>query len=156
MTDDDEVSPDPRLYPTDDSSGPAPVEIVIDETAAAAIAAHAARAVAGVLRLESGLSGLVTHLAARARHQVRPGAPGSPAPTEGVDVDVDGSTATVHVDLATTASMQATTVAYQVQAAVARALQVNAGLSTVTVSVSILDIDHGDVAPAAPTTGRQP
>lgn len=138
------------------SGRPAPVEVIIDATVAAAIAAHAACTVAGVVRLEPGLSGLVTHLAARARHQVRQADPSGPAPAEGVEVDVDGATARVHIDLVTSAGPQAATVAHQVQAAVAQSLLVNAGVTVTRVSVSILDIDQPRLMEAWLTVEGQP
>ena len=129
---------------------------MIDETVAAAIAAHTACAVTGVVRLEAGLGGLITHLAARARHQLRQGDPEEPAPTEGVTVDLDGSGARVHIDLATTVDAQAASVAHQVQTAVANALKVDAGLSVTTVSVSVLDIDQHRLAEASSVDGYRP
>lgn len=118
------------------------IDIVIHDTVAAAIAAHAARTVSGVVRLESGVNGLVTHLAARARHQLRPSNGGHPAPTEGVEVTVAGGVAWVHIDLATSGQKQATAVARAVQDAVAAALWTNAGLASSEVSVSVLDIEQ--------------
>lgn len=152
MTSDSEASRLQAHRPAGPSGPSAPVEVVIDETVAAAIAARAARTVEGVVRLEPGLSGLVTHLAARARHQVRQGGPGGPVPTEGIEVDVDGSTARVHIDLATRADAHTATVAHQVQAAVAHALKANAGLTTTQVSVSVLDIDQPHPPSATPAT----
>ncbi len=151
MMSDDEASRDQRDVPR---ARPARVEVVIDETVAAAIAAHAACTVTGVARLEPGLSGLVTHLAARARHQLRQDGAGGPPPTEGVDVEVDGSTARVHVDLATAADAQATAVAHRVQDAIAQALLVDAGLTVTTVSVSVLDIDQPREGDAAAPAGQ--
>lgn len=136
------------------AGGTAPVEVVIDSSVAAAIAAHAACTVAGVVRLEPGLNGLVTHVAARARHQIRGGDAARPAPTEGVDVTVEGTTAQVHVDLSTSADARAATVALQVQDAVARALYSGAGLTVTTVSVSVLDIHHPRPAEIDATRGQ--
>lgn len=130
-------------------------EVVIDETVAAAIAAHAASTVVGVARLEPGLSGLITHLAGRARQQVRHGDPAGPAPTEGVEAEVRGSTARVHVDLATTGNVQAADAAHQVQAAVAQALLADAGLTVTTVTVSILDIGPRHSMESLPTHGNR-
>lgn len=128
---------------------PLPVELIIDETVAAAIAAHAAGAVPDVVRLEPGLSGLITHLAAHARDQLRPADSDRAAPTEGVDVDVDGSTARVHLNVVTCGDTQAATVAHQVQSAVAQALKANAGLTATVISVSILDIERPSTSEAA-------
>lgn len=125
-------------------------ELVIDDTVAAAIAAHAARSVPGVIRLEPGLSGFVTHLAGRARHQLRPGDAGGPASTEGVEASVDGGTARVHVDLSTSAEAQAATIAQAVQEAVPAALRADAGLIATEVSVSVLDITQPHAHPAKP------
>lgn len=124
------------------------VEVVIDDSVAAAIAARAAATVAGVIRLEPGLSGLASHLAARARQQVRRGDLDAPAATEGVQVTVEGTSVAVAVDLATDAAAQAAAVAQAVQAAVADALLVDAGLTATRVTVSILDIER-------PATARQ-
>lgn len=127
------------------------VEVVIDESVAGAIAAHAASTVGGVVRLEPGLGALVTHLTARARDQIRRGDPGRPAPTEGVEVTVDGSTLRVHIDLATSSDHQAASVAHQVQATVAARLLADAGLSATAVSVSVLDIDQPGPPGRVPT-----
>lgn len=138
-----------RRAPSSGRVTAAPVEVLIAERVAAAIAAHAARGVPHVTRLEPGVNGLITHLAARARHQVLPAAPGETAPTEGVDVRVDGSSAEVFIDLSTSPGAQVAAVAHQVQVAVAEALQVNAGLTVTKVSVLVLDIDQAPVVAAS-------
>jgi len=133
----------PRAVNDDAREAPGAVafEVVVDGAVAAAVAAHAARGVPGVLRLEPGMSGLLSDIAARARHQVRPGAAGEPAPTEGVVVELDGAAATVHVDLALHPGDAVVDVAHRVQSAVAEAVRRDAGLQVRAVSVSVLHID---------------
>lgn len=137
------------------NTAPTDAERQIDPVVAAAIAWHAAAAVPGVIRLEPGLSSLVTNLASRARHQLRPGSGGETAPTEGVDATVRGSTVSVHVDLATDLGEQAVAVAHAVQAAVVVALRTDAGLEVTEVSVSILDIERRHPSPTA-SVGQRP
>lgn len=141
-------------------AGPGQVAVVIDPAVAAAIAAHAAAGVTGVRRLEPGIGGLVARLSALAAAQLRPDDHDPLAPTEGVDVEIDGSSARVHVNLTTDGAHRAVTVAHGVQRAVGDALRTGAGLDNAAVSVSVLDIVTDGVLPAVPVatapTGEGP
>ncbi|MEO6085037.1 MAG: Asp23/Gls24 family envelope stress response protein [Umezawaea sp.] len=120
------------------------MESVITEPVIAAIAAHAATSVAGVTRLEPGVTGLVASLARTARQRIKNL---DPAPTEGVRVSVhhtpDTAAATIRleIDLAVSGYDQAAAVAQTVQRTVARAVTAATGLSTSAVSVFVLNIE---------------
>lgn len=117
------------------------VQVVLDESVVAAVAAHAARRTPGVLRVETGLGGLVQRLAARARLQARPGPDDDrPADRGGVRVQLDGGHAEVRVDLAVTADVPLTACAHEVQRRVVQALVSDVGLVSATVAVSVLDV----------------
>jgi uncharacterized alkaline shock family protein YloU len=113
-------------------------EFVISDAVIASVAARAAAATSGVVRLEPGLKGLVTAWSRAARQRWK-GL--DPAPAEGVRVRVMGGTVSVHVDIVTSAVDQAVVVGQAVQRAVSRAVTAETGLRVDEVSVSILDIE---------------
>ncbi|WNV88443.1 Asp23/Gls24 family envelope stress response protein [Umezawaea sp. Da 62-37] len=112
-------------------------EHVISKPVVAAVAAHAARGVVGVSRLEPGLAGLVGSVARTARQRFK-GL--DPAPTEGVRVHVDVRV-WLEVDVVTSADDQAAAVGRAVQRAVARAVTNATGLAVAEVAVSVLEIE---------------
>jgi uncharacterized alkaline shock family protein YloU len=112
-------------------------EHVITKPVVAAVAAHAASGVTGVVRLEPGVAGLVGSLARTARQRFK-GL--DPAPTEGVRVRLD-ERVWLEVDVVTSAVDQAAAVARAVQRAVARAVTEATGLPVAAVSVAVLDIE---------------
>ncbi len=123
-------------------------EAVIGDPVIAAIAAHAATSVAGVVRLEPGVSGLVTALTRSVRQQIK-GL--NPAPTEGVRVQrrqaESGATVmSLEIDLVTSTQDQAAAVGRAVQRAVTKIVFDATGLLPAEVRVSIMDI-------ALPRTG---
>jgi uncharacterized alkaline shock family protein YloU len=113
-------------------------EFVISEAAVASVAAAAAMATPGVVRLEPGLVGLITAWgrAARQRWQGL-----DPAPADGVTVRFDGGTVTVHIDLVASGADQVAAVGQAVQRAVTRMVAERTGVPVGSVTVSILDID---------------
>lgn len=105
---------------------------------AAAAAADAARATAGVVRLQPGIWGMV----ARLTRDMWERATGTPYPdTAGVDVDLHGDTVAVEVAFVLHAHYRATTVVQDVQRAVRAAVTAATGLDVSTVSVRITEID---------------
>lgn len=133
----------------------ADVEVVLEESVVAAVAAHAARRTPGVLRVETGFAGMVQQLAVRLRHQVRAGQgeDGRPADTGGVDVELVAGHAEVHVDLALHAEVPVTACAHEVQRRVVQALLTDVGLVSVRVSVSVLDVALGASPGGGPARG---
>ncbi len=133
----------------------AAVEVVLAESVVAAVAAHTARRTPGVLRVETGLGGLVQRLAVRARHEVRADSDDEdrPADTGGVDVELVGDEADVHVFLAVQAGFPVTACAHEVQRRVVEALVTDVGLRQVRVAVSVLDVALGDATADAHGTG---
>ncbi|MFF7202545.1 Asp23/Gls24 family envelope stress response protein [Streptomyces sp. NPDC008141] len=125
-----------------DRTGAPRTQWVMADPVIAAVAAHAAGGVAGVVRLEPGLTGLATQVARSARQKIY-GL--TPAPTEGVHVRVDRSAEPpvlrVSVDLVTSAQDQAAAVAQAVQREVTRAVADATGLVPHSVGVSITDIE---------------
>jgi len=115
---------------------------VVAEPVIAAVVARAAVGVAGVVRLEPGVTGLASQVARAARQKIN-GL--TPAPTEGVRVTVDRSavpsTLRVSIDLVTSGQDQAGVVAQAVQREVTRAVADATGLTPQAVVVSIMDID---------------
>lgn len=117
-------------------------ERIISEPVIASIAANAARATPGVVRLEVGVTGLVRQLR---RHTHARWVGLDPAPSAGVTVARDtpnpGAT-TVHLDVvvAVTGERTAVAVATVLQSAVADAVAANTGVAVSAVAVSILDI----------------
>ncbi|WP_181772557.1 Asp23/Gls24 family envelope stress response protein [Amycolatopsis pittospori] len=116
------------------------VETVITPPVIAAVAAHAAAKVPGVVRLEPGLRGLAGSLTRIARQRIK-GL--DPAPTEGVRafIEHDPPDVRVEIDLSLSGLDQAAATAQAVQRAVARAVTEATGLTPSAVSVSILDIE---------------
>ncbi|WET81594.1 Asp23/Gls24 family envelope stress response protein [Amycolatopsis sp. QT-25] len=113
-------------------------ETVISPPVIAAVAAHAAAKVPGVVRLEPGLRGLAGSLTRIARQRIK-GL--EPAPTEGVRAFVDQDGVRVEIDLSLSGLDQAAATATAVQRAVSRAVTEATGLTPSAVSVSILDIE---------------
>ncbi|MFJ8912743.1 Asp23/Gls24 family envelope stress response protein [Amycolatopsis sp. NPDC102389] len=116
------------------------VETVISPPVIAAVAAHAAAKVPGVVRLEPGLRGLAGSLTRIARQRIK-GL--EPAPTEGVRafVEHDPPDVRVEIDLSLSGLDQAAATAQAVQRAVGKAVTEATGLIPSAVSVSILDIE---------------
>ncbi|MFD5094810.1 Asp23/Gls24 family envelope stress response protein [Amycolatopsis thailandensis] len=116
------------------------VETVISPPVIAAVAAHAAARVPGVVRLEPGLRGLAGSLTRIARQRIK-GL--EPAPTEGVRafVEHDPPDVRVEIDLSLSGLDQAAATAQAVQRAVGKAVAEATGLTPSAVSVSILDIE---------------
>ncbi|OXM47948.1 Asp23/Gls24 family envelope stress response protein [Amycolatopsis alba] len=116
------------------------VETVISPPVIAAVAAHAAARVPGVVRLEPGLRGLAGSLSRIARQRIK-GL--NPAPTEGVRafVEHDPPDLRVEIDLSVSGLDQAAATAQAVQRAVGKAVTEATGLTPSAVSVSILDIE---------------
>ncbi|MFC9254014.1 Asp23/Gls24 family envelope stress response protein [Amycolatopsis thailandensis] len=116
------------------------VETVISPPVIAAVAAHAAARVPGVVRLEPGLRGLAGSLTRIARQRIK-GL--DPAPTEGVRafVEHDPPDVRVEIDLSLSGLDQAAATAQAVQRAVGKAVAEATGLTPSAVSVSILDIE---------------
>ncbi|MFI9457092.1 Asp23/Gls24 family envelope stress response protein [Amycolatopsis sp. NPDC052450] len=114
------------------------IETVISPPVIAAVAAHAAAKVPGVVRLEPGLRGLAGSLTRIARQRIK-GL--EPAPTEGVRAVVDQDGVRVEIDLSLSGLDQAAATAQAVQRAVSRAVTEATGLTPSAVSVSILDIE---------------
>jgi uncharacterized alkaline shock family protein YloU len=113
-------------------------EFVIADAVIASVAARAAAATPGVVRLEPGLKGLVTAWT-RATRQRWKGL--DPAPADGVRVRTTDGTVLVQVDIVTSALDQAAAVGQAVQRSVARAVAEETGVAVAEVSVSILDIE---------------
>ncbi|MFK4222490.1 Asp23/Gls24 family envelope stress response protein [Streptomyces sp. NPDC019890] len=131
-----------RTTVPDDNARVPRFQWVIAEPVIAAVVARAAVGVAGVVRLEPGVTGLASQVARAARQKIN-GL--TPAPTEGVRVTVDRSavpsTLRVSIDLVTSGQDQAAVVAQAVQRRVTRALTDATGLTPQAVVVSIMDID---------------
>lgn len=134
----------------------AAVEVVLAESVVAAVAAHAARRTPGVLRVETGLGGLVQRFAVRARHEVRADSDveDRPADAGGVDVELAGDVADVRVDIAVRAGVAVTPCAHDVQRRVVEALVTDVGLRQVRVAVSVLDVALGGPPPGAVPRSR--
>jgi uncharacterized alkaline shock family protein YloU len=129
----------------DPSQRDAAVDYVVREPVVAAIAAHAAAGVAGVLRLEPGLAGLVTSMTRSVRQRL---AGVDAAPTEGVRAEVDGGQVWLDVAVAIRSLKPATAVGEAVQRAVAAAVHDATGCQVAEVAVSILHIES--------SAGRRP
>jgi uncharacterized alkaline shock family protein YloU len=114
------------------------VENVVEEPVVAAVAADAARRTPGVVRLETGVSGLVRTWGRATWQQVK-GI--SPAPAEGVLVELLGDAVRVRLGIATSGHQQASVVARQVQREVRTAVVRDTGLAVDEVSVVVLDIE---------------
>ncbi|TVT21382.1 Asp23/Gls24 family envelope stress response protein [Amycolatopsis acidiphila] len=114
------------------------IEWVVEEPVVAAVAADAARRTPGVARLEAGVGGLVRAWG-RAKWQQVKGI--TPAPAEGVLVELGGDAVRVRLSIATSGDAQAAAVARAVQHAVYRAVTRDTGLAVDEVSVTVLDIE---------------
>nr|WP_208406288.1 Asp23/Gls24 family envelope stress response protein [Amycolatopsis granulosa] len=114
------------------------VEWIVEDAVVAAVAAHAARSVPGVARLEPGVAGLVRGWG-RARWQQVKGL--TPAPADGVTVRRAGDEFEVCVGIATRAGTQVAAVALAVQHEVRAALIRDTGVVPGQVSVTVLDVE---------------
>jgi uncharacterized alkaline shock family protein YloU len=118
-----------------------PSERVVAEPVIASIAAEAAQATPGVLRLASGVSGLVAQL----RRQTRARWSGlDPAPGTGVTVrrdEPEPGDISARVDLVVSGDRTAVRVATAVQRAVRDAVAENTGVVMKSIEVSIVDIE---------------
>ncbi|HEY1916495.1 MAG TPA: Asp23/Gls24 family envelope stress response protein [Streptosporangiaceae bacterium] len=112
----------------------------IRESVVAAIAVHAATQVPGVLRMEPGLSGLVTSVTRSLRQRL---AGVDPAPAEGARAEIDDGKVWLDVAVAVGRQDQAAAVGQAVQRAVAQAVRDATGYPVGEVAVSILHIDPG-------------
>jgi uncharacterized alkaline shock family protein YloU len=110
---------------------------VITEPVIASVAADAALATPGVIRLEVGVTGLMRQLG---RHTRARWAGLTPAPSAGVSVELASGEATVHLDVVVAADRTALDIATALQSAVADAVAVNTGVPVSSVSVAIMDI----------------
>ncbi|WP_280444605.1 Asp23/Gls24 family envelope stress response protein [Nocardia brasiliensis] len=114
-------------------------EVVIETPVIAAVAAHAARATPGVIRLEPGVRGLVSSLLRVSKQRLTSA---DPAPSEGVRVRRSASGAlSVQVDLVISAERAAAVIGQAVQQEVSRVVFEQTGQAVDEVSVSILDIE---------------
>ena len=104
----------------------------------AAVAARAAAATSGVVRLEPGIVGLVGSLVRTARGQLK-GV--DPAPVDGVRVTEGPAGLRIEVDLVTSGQDQVAAVAGRVQRAVATEVRAATGLPVAEVVVSVLDVE---------------
>jgi uncharacterized alkaline shock family protein YloU len=121
-----------------DEGMPMGIEWTIEEPVVASVAADAARSTPGVARLEPGVGALLRAWG-RTKWQRVKGI--TPAPAEGVVVNLDGDGVQVHVGIATTGHTQAAAVARRVQREVRHAITRDTGLAVDEVSVVILDIE---------------
>ncbi|WP_280235165.1 Asp23/Gls24 family envelope stress response protein [Nocardia cyriacigeorgica] len=115
------------------------VSVLIEPPVIAAVAAHAALATAGVVRLEPGVRGLLTTLV-RAGRQRWLGT--DPAPSEGVRVRrTEDGRLLVQIDAVIAGDRHAGEVGRAVQRAVAAVVRAQTGQRVDEVVVSILDIE---------------
>lgn len=114
------------------------VERVVEEPVVAAVAADAARRTPGVVRLETGVGGLVRAWGRATWQQVK-GI--TPAPAEGVLVELLGDAVRVRLAVATSGHRQAAAVARAAQREVRNAVTRETGLAVEEVSVAVLDIE---------------
>jgi uncharacterized alkaline shock family protein YloU len=114
------------------------VDYAVREPVIAAVAAHAASRVTGVLRLEPGLASLVTSMTRSIRQRL---AGVDAAPTEGVSAEVDGVQVWLEVAVAIRGRKTAAAVGQAVQRAVAQAVHDATGYQVAEVAVSILHIE---------------
>ncbi|MBF6326916.1 Asp23/Gls24 family envelope stress response protein [Nocardia transvalensis] len=117
------------------------IEYVVADAVIAGVAARAAAAVPGVLRLEPGVLGLVGHLA-RSGRQLWTGQESAPSP--GVRVRRAGGWLNIQVDLAMSAGARIGEVGQAVQQRVARAVTEQTGVEVDAVAVAVLDIEPGE------------
>jgi uncharacterized alkaline shock family protein YloU len=116
------------------------VRHVVREPVIAAIAAHAALGVPGVLRMEPSLAGLVTSMTRSIRQRL---AGVDAAPTDGARAEVDGGRVWLEIALAIGRRDQAAEVGQAVQRAVVEAVWEATGYPVAEVAVSILHIEPG-------------
>ncbi|HVV07747.1 Asp23/Gls24 family envelope stress response protein [Amycolatopsis sp.] len=114
------------------------VQWIIEEPVVAAVAADAARATPGVVRLEAGVAGLLRAWGRGKWQQVK-GI--DPVPAEGVLAESGDGELRVRVGIATAGQVPAAAVARQVQREVRRAVTHHTGLDVAEVSVVVLDIE---------------
>lgn len=114
------------------------LEWVVEVPVVASVAANAARRTPGVARLEPGVGGLVRAWG-RAKWQQIKGI--TPAPAEGVLVELEGDAVRIRLSIATSGNAQAAVVARSVQREVRRAVTRDTGLAVGKVSVTVLDIE---------------
>lgn len=118
-------------------------EVVVSDAVVAGVAARAALAVPGVIRLEPGLRGLIVGLA-RSGKQLLGGK--TSVPTDGVRVEKTASGGlAVRVDVSLGSDCRASDVGAGIQQAVTRAVLEQTGVGVAEVSVTILDIEPGAV-----------
>lgn len=130
-----------------------PVEFAVRETVVAAVAVHAAVAVPGVLRMEPGLSGLVTSVTRSIRQRL---AGVDAAPTDGARVEIDGGRVWLDVSIGISGRDQAAAVGAAVQRAVIRAVEEFTGCPVAEAGVAILHIDPaGGAAGIMDVTGEE-
>ncbi|WP_378739895.1 Asp23/Gls24 family envelope stress response protein [Nocardia brasiliensis] len=114
-------------------------DVVIEAPVVAAVAAQAACATPGVVRLEPGVRGLVSTLVRVGKQRLTVA---DPAPAEGVRVRRSPSGAlSVQVDVVISADRGAAAVGRAVQEEVSRVVFEQTGQTVDDVSVSILDIE---------------
>ncbi len=114
-------------------------EVVIEAPVVAAVAARAARATPGVVRLEPGVRGLVSSLVRVGRQRLTNA---EAAASEGVRVRRTAAGAlSVQVDLVISAERAAALVGHAVQQEVSRVVFEQTGQTVDEVSVFILDIE---------------
>ncbi|MFC8044563.1 Asp23/Gls24 family envelope stress response protein [Nocardia sp. NPDC057353] len=116
-------------------------EVVVEPAVLAAVAARAALAVPGVLRLEPGMRGLVSTWVRTGRQRF---GGGDSAIADGVRVrnHADGRI-TVEVDVVLSTERPAAAAGLAVQREIARVLAEHTGQRVAAVLVSILDIEVG-------------
>lgn len=110
----------------------------IADAVIAGVAATAAAATPGVIRLEPGLRGLVANLVRTARQRWQ-GV--DPVPTDGVRVRVVDGRRRVHVGVVISGADPAAVVGRAVQRAIAQAVPRQTGVPLDEVYVSIIDIE---------------
>ncbi|MFG1797575.1 Asp23/Gls24 family envelope stress response protein [Nocardia sp. NPDC049149] len=114
-------------------------EVVIEAPVIAAVAAQAARATPGVVRLEPGVRGLVSTLVRVGKQRLTNA---DPAASEGVRVRKNAAgELSVQVDVVISAARAAAVVGHAVQQEVSRVVFEQTGQQVDEVSVSILDIE---------------
>ncbi|WP_024799572.1 Asp23/Gls24 family envelope stress response protein [Nocardia sp. BMG51109] len=113
-------------------------EVVVADAVIAGVAARAAAAVSGVLRLEPGVLGLVGQLA-RSGKQLWTGV--ESAPSGGVRIRRAGAWLKIHVDLTVSAGSTVAVVGRSVQEQVTRVVAEQTGVTADEVSVTVLDIE---------------
>ncbi|WP_405162565.1 Asp23/Gls24 family envelope stress response protein [Nocardia sp. NBC_01499] len=114
-------------------------EVRIEAPVIAAVAAQAACATPGVVRLEPGVRGLVSSLVRVGKQRLTSA---DPAPAEGVRVRRTASGAlSVQVDVVISAERAAAVIGHAVQQEVSRVVFEQTGQTVDEVSVTILDIE---------------